>query len=317
MTSGPFARVLIGYLPTGQGADARALGTDTRGRMQESPSCWCSVVSAVWIEHIGEQTGPAVVHGGERERAASALKEAAAELADVPGIGHVERRLEASSSPARGLHDTAVSERANLIVVGSSHHGPLGRVFYCARRRRAAAKSGALRRRGRAAQPGSAPVAPDQRDRGRVRRLTGVTDSAARRSRPGDSHRCPGASTDSDRAFRRDSGAVRPHAGSRTSGHDRARRGAPAPGACGEGRLRCRSARSWRTARRSSRWCCSGATWGPANLDVAGTGIDLLVLGSRAYGPARRTLVGSVSAAVIRHAPCAVLIMPRVSERSG
>jgi hypothetical protein len=27
-----------------------------------------SVVAAVWIENIGEQTGPAVVDGGERER---------------------------------------------------------------------------------------------------------------------------------------------------------------------------------------------------------------------------------------------------------
>jgi nucleotide-binding universal stress UspA family protein len=125
MTSGPFARVLIGYLPTGQGADALALGTDLAAACG-ADLLLVSVVSAVWIENIGEQTGPAVVHGGERERAASALKEAAAELADVPGIGHVERRLEASSSPARGLHDTAVSEQADLIVVGPSHHGPLG-----------------------------------------------------------------------------------------------------------------------------------------------------------------------------------------------
>jgi glycosyltransferase involved in cell wall biosynthesis len=34
-----------------------------------------SVVSAVWIENIGEQSGPAVVHGGDRDRAAAALKE--------------------------------------------------------------------------------------------------------------------------------------------------------------------------------------------------------------------------------------------------
>ena len=61
--------------------------------------------------------------------AASALKEATDELAAVTGLGRVERRLEALSSPARGLHDTAMSEQANLIVVGSTHHGPLGRVL--------------------------------------------------------------------------------------------------------------------------------------------------------------------------------------------
>ena len=127
MTPIPFARVLVGYLPTEQGADARALGVDLAAACG-SDLLLVSVVAAVWIEHIGEQSGSAVVHSGERERAASALKEAAAELADVAGIGRVERRLEASSSPARGLHDTAVSEQADLVVVGSSHHGPLGRV---------------------------------------------------------------------------------------------------------------------------------------------------------------------------------------------
>jgi nucleotide-binding universal stress UspA family protein len=60
-----------------------------------------------------------------------------------------------------------------------------------------------------------------------------------------------------------------------------------------------------------------GSDPGAAILDVAGTGVDLLVLGSRAYGPVRGTLVGSVSAAVIRHAPCALLITPRVGEHSG
>jgi nucleotide-binding universal stress UspA family protein len=40
-----------------------------------------------------------------------------------------------------------------------------------------------------------------------------------------------------------------------------------------------------------------------AILEVASAGVDLLVLGSRAYGLARRTPVRSVSAAVVRHAP--------------
>jgi nucleotide-binding universal stress UspA family protein len=43
----------------------------------------------------------------------------------------------------------------------------------------------------------------------------------------------------------------------------------------------------------------------------AAEGADLLVLGSRAYGPVRRTLLGSVSAEVMRSCPCCVLILPR------
>jgi nucleotide-binding universal stress UspA family protein len=46
---------------------------------------------------------------------------------------------------------------------------------------------------------------------------------------------------------------------------------------------------------------------------AAASDLDLLVLGSRGYGPIKRTLLGSVSAAVIRSAPCPVLVLPRAA----
>ncbi len=49
-------------------------------------------------------------------------------------------------------------------------------------------------------------------------------------------------------------------------------------------------------------------------LEHAGEGVDLLVLGSRGYGPVLRLIAGSVSVRVIRHAPCPVLIVPRPGE---
>jgi nucleotide-binding universal stress UspA family protein len=121
MTPTPFTRIVVGYPPTEQGAYARALGVDLATAC-DSDLLLASVVPAVWIEQIAAQTGPAVVYSGQRERAASALRKAAEALAATPGIGHVERRLGASSSAARGLHDTAVPRHADLIVVGSSHH---------------------------------------------------------------------------------------------------------------------------------------------------------------------------------------------------
>ena len=72
----PFARILIGYPPTEQGGDARALGVDL-----------------------------------------------------ASACGSELQMLKAPSSPARALHDTATSARADLIVVGSSHRGPVGRVL--------------------------------------------------------------------------------------------------------------------------------------------------------------------------------------------
>lgn len=48
-----------------------------------------------------------------------------------------------------------------------------------------------------------------------------------------------------------------------------------------------------------------------AILAAQGVDLDLLVLGSRGYGPVRRTLLGSVAAEVMKSAPCPVLVVPR------
>jgi nucleotide-binding universal stress UspA family protein len=45
--------------------------------------------------------------------------------------------------------------------------------------------------------------------------------------------------------------------------------------------------------------------------------LDLLVLGSRAYGPVRHALLGSVSADVMRRASCPVLVLTRVLARAN
>lgn len=45
--------------------------------------------------------------------------------------------------------------------------------------------------------------------------------------------------------------------------------------------------------------------------DACREGIDLLVCGSRAYGPLRAVLLGSVSRHLVDHAPCPVLVVPR------
>jgi nucleotide-binding universal stress UspA family protein len=46
-------------------------------------------------------------------------------------------------------------------------------------------------------------------------------------------------------------------------------------------------------------------------IEAAEMGVDLLVLGSRGFGPVMRLLIGSVSSRVIRGAPCPVMVVPR------
>lgn len=45
--------------------------------------------------------------------------------------------------------------------------------------------------------------------------------------------------------------------------------------------------------------------------------LDLLILGSRGYGPIRRVLLGGVSSSVVRRAYCPVLILPRGDDQEG
>lgn len=52
-----------------------------------------------------------------------------------------------------------------------------------------------------------------------------------------------------------------------------------------------------------------------AALAAQGVELDLLVIGSRGYGPVRRALLGGVSAEVMRTAPCPVIVVPRASTR--
>lgn len=49
-------------------------------------------------------------------------------------------------------------------------------------------------------------------------------------------------------------------------------------------------------------------------LAAQGAELDLLVLGSRGYGPLRRVLLGGVAAEVVGMAPCPLIVLPRTAE---
>jgi nucleotide-binding universal stress UspA family protein len=307
----PFARILVGYVPTEQGADARRLGAELAS-VCGADLLIVSVVAAVWLEHIGKQSGPAVVHGGQRERAASALKEAAAELADMPGVPRVERLLEASSSPARGLHEAALAQHADVVVVGSSHHGPLGRILLgsVAERLLSGAPSAvAVAPRGhglRESRPfGAIAVAFDGSDEAHLAlraghglamlsgaRLNVLTVIEPPPAIPGTFVPLPGL--EPQVTIERAETLQRQESAAQAAVDD-------ALSKLGDGST-------------VEREVLFGTDPAAAILDAVRTDVDLLVVGSRGYGPVKRALLGGVSDAVIKHAPCPVLITPRVGE---
>lgn len=49
-------------------------------------------------------------------------------------------------------------------------------------------------------------------------------------------------------------------------------------------------------------------------LAAFGSGLDILVVGSRSYGPLGRLVHGSTSDYLQRHARCSLLVLPRVAS---
>jgi nucleotide-binding universal stress UspA family protein len=61
------------------------------------------------------------------------------------------------------------------------------------------------------------------------------------------------------------------------------------------------------------------AVYGLTGEELAAFGdeVDILVVGSRSYGPVRRLVVGSTSDYLERHARCSLLVLPRVAVSDG
>jgi nucleotide-binding universal stress UspA family protein len=53
-----------------------------------------------------------------------------------------------------------------------------------------------------------------------------------------------------------------------------------------------------------------------ALADACREGVDLIVVGSRGYGTVERVLLGSTSTTLIREAPCPVIVVPRPAEEA-
>jgi nucleotide-binding universal stress UspA family protein len=217
--------------------------------------------------------------------------------ADIPF--DVERRAVAGPSDAAALQALLEAEHPRALVLGSSHRGPLGRVFV-----------GSLAKRLLNGAPCPVVVAP----RGFADRQPVALDAV-----------CVGFDDgpESWAAIRRAAQIA-----AATGAHVRLVMAlpplsVPPPGAFFPPEV---EAERGRVAEIALERACRSVSelhpeprlvnGDPARVlaEQAGYGVDLLVLGSRGHGPLRGVLLGSVSAALMRSAPCPVMVVPRSSE---
>jgi nucleotide-binding universal stress UspA family protein len=216
-------------------------------------------------------------------------------LAELAGFKAEGRALE-SASPARGLHELAEDEGASLIVIGSTHRGPVGRVVL-----------GSVGEILLAGTPVAVAVAPKGFAAGVPSAIRSVS-AGFNRALEGHAALRTAAALASDlgaklRAITVDEGFARARhpAKHRSDGDgsveeelDRALADVQAPDA--------------------ERVMLSGGA--AERLAEACSDSDLLVVGSRSYGPFHHTLLGSVSAKLMRSCPAPLLVVPRGAEGS-
>jgi nucleotide-binding universal stress UspA family protein len=291
--------IVIGVDASSRSNDAIALGR----RLASVSKAHVVVASAFPYSDIPSRSSNSVYRAALREDATEVARRMSERLEGLPA-NRVLVRVMAEPSPAHGLHDLAHAERAAVIVVGSSHTGHLGRVL-----------PGSTGERLLHGSPCSVAVAP-----------LGYADSATEPIR-----KIGVAYNGSDEAKAAVSCAV---ALAQAFGAELEIAGVVA----------------------AESYCAPALMGGPSVIEmrqdierhvqesldavVAGlpedikaetvrlagdpaeqlaersAGVDLMVVGSRGYGPLHSVLVGGVSGRLMRSAQCPTIVVPRGVESS-
>lgn len=281
--------IVIGYDGSPHSEDGLALGEVLAGALEARPL----IVTVVpYPDHLipaderetiaGDWAAPALKLATDRLRA---LEPRAVALAD--------------DSPAHALNELAETKRPLLIAIGSTHRSPLGRVFL------GDVGEGLL-----SGAPCAIAVAPRgyaDRDDHRLQRIGVAINGSAESStafqtalsmaKRLDATLTVIAVAEPPRYGYGASLAILTASEYESAEHKHATEVlAEAEGRAGPDVTLIRLLRS-----------------GPPEQELAAAGeqLDLLVLGSRGYGPLRRTLMGGVSAKLMRLAPCPTLVLPR------
>jgi nucleotide-binding universal stress UspA family protein len=300
-----FRNVIVGADGRAGGRDAIALarmlvasaGRLTLAHIHSGEALPASVAAAARADAAGNAVGegasdsaagPAPAPGGneesqrllERERAKAEVE------AQLMSVG--------ASSIGRGLHQLAEDEHADLIVVGSSHRGFLGRVLIGDDTR--ASLNGA---------PCAIAVAP-----------LGYTQTLADMTTIGVGY---DGSAESEAAL-----ALARRLASEHGATLRAIKVVQilSSAYAGFGGTAWGDALETVLAEAKEQMAALEGVQGEATVGVAGEelaafgeGVDLLVVGSRGYGPVRALMLGSTSHYLSAHARCPLLVLPRASTQ--
>jgi nucleotide-binding universal stress UspA family protein len=256
------------------------------------------LLASVFPVQPGDRVHPELSDALHQE-AQDALMRARDLVVDAPGpIPDIRLMVVGAESPARALHELAIDESALLLVIGSSSRGQLGRVAPGAvtdRVLHGAPCAVAVAPHGlslaAAAEPWNRVAAayvdaPDGQTALTAAAAIARAASAHLRvlvvMRPRDFYvTAIAVSPEFDHdAARRENAATELHHGLGASGYEHA---------SGE--------------------VLDGET--AAALAAAASNHDLLVCGSRGFGPVRTMILGSTSHALVRRAACPVLVVPR------
>ncbi|HEX7058651.1 MAG TPA: universal stress protein [Solirubrobacterales bacterium] len=287
MTEAGFRRVLVGFDGSEGGHDALALTRELAG-LDEAEALVVSV--------LPYQPFPVgfVPLADEAEKKAEPLFEEARRVLD--GI-RVETRAYGGGSPAWVLSELAEKGEGDLIVVGSPHRGAIGRVLI--------GSTGTSLLHGAACPVAIASRGYADSDERRLRTVAAAYDGSSEAKIA--LHRAEAIALKANATLRVLT-VVRPPQATGVpgfAGYSYAPEVPPDPDKVLHTGMESLSQGLHVEGRRLH---------GPPAKTLAEAcedDVDLIVTGSRGYGPATRVLLGSVAAELARTAPCPVLVTPR------
>jgi nucleotide-binding universal stress UspA family protein len=283
------AKIIVGYDGSPEARDALALGR-LLAELTDGQLILAAVLP-VKSEAIGVEGYEATLEDSDR-LFATVLPE----LSDL----NVQTRAAGDEPPADALHALAEAEGADAIVLGSTHRGPVGRIY-----------PGSVAERLLHGAPCAVAVAPRgfaSRTHSEPRVLAVAFDSSP------ESQAALEVATELAQAAQATLRVVAVHEPFTATTASIAPMGAADVGAATQREAmqdRLDEAVAGLPATLRAKGLLLKGRPAEELLSEAGLGVDLLLMGSRGRGPFGRVLLGGVSARVLLSAPCPVLVMPR------